>query len=229
VNGVECEPYLTTDHRVMLEQGPDIFSGVRYLQKATGAPRVVIAVEANKLDAAEALRAAVPEGAPIEVAVVEVKYPQGAEKMLITALLGREVPSGGLPIDVHALCVNVATAAEIGRFFAEPRNRDLLSRLRAAGVRARPERRAEGPAGGPLVGKTVVITGTLPGRTRAEAKAAVEALGGRVASSVSRKTDLVVYGEAPGSKLDRARDLGVETLDAEGFEALAGSRINRLE
>ena len=59
INGAECEPYLSTDHRVMLEQTADIFAGIRYLQKATAAPRVVIAIEANKLDAAEALRAAV--------------------------------------------------------------------------------------------------------------------------------------------------------------------------
>ena len=69
----------------------------------------------DRIDAAEALRAAIPAGAPIEVEVFEVKYPQGAEKMLISALLGREVPSGGLPLNVGALVVNVATSAEIGR------------------------------------------------------------------------------------------------------------------
>ena len=115
VNGVECEPYLTTDHRVMLEQQSDIFAGIRYLAKATGAPRVLIGVEANKADAADALRAGLPDDQSVKVAVLDVKYPQGAEKMLITALLAREVPSGGLPIDVGALCVNVATTAEIGR------------------------------------------------------------------------------------------------------------------
>jgi DNA ligase (NAD+) len=70
----------------------------------------------------------------------------------------------------------------------------------------------------PFRGKTVVLTGSLPGRTRQSAKAAVEALGGRVASSVSRKTDLVVAGEAAGSKLGRARELGVEVIDPEEFE-----------
>ncbi len=115
VNGVECEPYLTTDHRVMLEQGDDIFHGIRYLLKLTGAERVIIGIEANKLDAAEALAAKIPPELPVSVEVLKVKYPQGAEKMLITALLGREVPSGGLPVDVNALCINVATTAEIGR------------------------------------------------------------------------------------------------------------------
>ena len=71
-------------------------------------------MESNKADAADALRAAIPDGAPISVEVLPVKYPQGAEKMLMTALLGREVPSGGLPLDVQAMCINVSTTAEIG-------------------------------------------------------------------------------------------------------------------
>ncbi|MCA8975952.1 MAG: electron transport complex subunit RsxC [Planctomycetes bacterium] len=115
INGAECEPYLTTDHRVMLEHAADVIAGIPYLMKATGAPRTVIAIEANKPDAATVLAQAVPPGAPITVQVLPVKYPQGAEKMLITALLGREVPSGGLPLDVGALVTNVATCAEIGR------------------------------------------------------------------------------------------------------------------
>ncbi|MBT8494567.1 MAG: electron transport complex subunit RsxC [Deltaproteobacteria bacterium] len=115
INGVECEPYLTTDHRVMLEQVADIYNGARYLEKVTGAERIIIGVEANKPDAADALRAAIPADLPIEVMVLEVKYPQGAEKMLISALLGREVPSGGFPYQVGAICINVATTAEIGR------------------------------------------------------------------------------------------------------------------
>jgi len=115
LNGAECEPYLTTDHRVMLEHRNDIYMGVRYLLKATGAQRAVIGVESNKLDAVEALRAGVPDDLPLTVEVAQVKYPQGAEKMLITALFGLEVPSGGLPADVGITVVNVATAAEIGR------------------------------------------------------------------------------------------------------------------
>ena len=115
INGVECEPYLTTDHRVMLEQDADIFHGIRYLLRLTGAPRCVIGVESNKPDAATHLASRVPAGMPVTVETVPVKYPQGAEKMLITALLGREVPSGGLPSDVGVVVVNVATTAEIGR------------------------------------------------------------------------------------------------------------------
>lgn len=115
INGIECEPYLTTDHRVMLEQADDIFMGIRYLLKSTGAKQVIIGIEANKQDAADHLTQKIPAGIPVTVKVVPVKYPQGAEKMLITSLLGKEVPSGGLPIDVHAVVVNVATTAEIGR------------------------------------------------------------------------------------------------------------------
>ena len=115
INGIECEPYLTTDHRVMLEQADDIFMGIRYLLKSTGAKEVIIGIEGNKQDAADHLTQKIPAGMPVTVKVVPVKYPQGAEKMLITSLLGKEVPSGGLPIDVHAVVVNVATTAEIGR------------------------------------------------------------------------------------------------------------------
>lgn len=127
INGVECEPWLTTDHRVMLEQVDDIFQGIRYLLKATGAEKAIIGIEANKPDAVEALRAACPAGEPVSVEVVKVKYPQGAEKMLIKALLGREVPSGGLPVDVNVVVQNVATTAEIGRLL--PHGRGIMERV----------------------------------------------------------------------------------------------------
>lgn len=127
INGVECEPYLTTDHRVMLEQRDDVYTGIRYLLKVTGAKRVIIGVEANKPDAAAHLANGLPRDLPASVEVLSVKYPQGAEKMLISALLDREVPSGGLPLDVHALCVNVATTAEIGRLL--PQGRGIQERV----------------------------------------------------------------------------------------------------
>jgi electron transport complex protein RnfC len=127
INGVECEPFLTTDHRVMLEQSDDIFMGIRYLLKISGAERVIIGVEANKQDAANHLQESFPDDLNGSVEVLEVKYPQGAEKMLFSALLGREVPSGGLPLDIHALCCNVATTAEIGRLL--PRGRGIQERV----------------------------------------------------------------------------------------------------
>ena len=127
INGIECEPYLTTDHRVMLEQPDDIYMGIRYLLKATGAPQAIIGIEANKRDAAELLEKNMPGDLPATVQVVPVKYPQGSEKMLITSILDREVPSGGLPIDVGVVVVNVATTAEIGRLL--PHGRGIQERV----------------------------------------------------------------------------------------------------
>jgi electron transport complex protein RnfC len=127
LNGIECEPFLTTDHRVMLEQAADIFMGIRYLIKATGVDHVIIGIEANKKDAAAHLEKERPADLPVTIKVVPVKYPQGSEKMLITSLLGREVPSGGLPADVGAIVVNVATTAEIGRLL--PHGRGIQERV----------------------------------------------------------------------------------------------------
>jgi electron transport complex protein RnfC len=127
INGIECEPYLTTDHRVMLEQSDDIITGIRYLMKSTGAKRTIIGIEANKQDAADHLTEKTLDIPNVSVQVVPVKYPQGSEKMLITSILGREVPSGGLPIDVKAVVVNVATTAEIGRLL--PHGRGIQERV----------------------------------------------------------------------------------------------------
>ena len=127
LNGIECEPYLTTDHRVMLEQAKDILTGIKYLLKATGAKRAIIGIEANKQNAADHLQKMIPSGDPVSVKVVPVKYPQGSEKMLITSILDREVPSRGLPIDVNVVVVNVATAAEIGRLL--PHGRGIQERV----------------------------------------------------------------------------------------------------
>lgn len=149
VNGVECEPYLTTDHRVMLEQRDDVILGIRYLLRASGAARAIVGVEENKRDAAEHLRRGLPADLPASVEVLRVKYPQGAEKVLITALLGREVPSRGLPVDVHALCVNVATTAEIGRLL--PHGRGIQERVvTVAGPAVRRKGNYRVPIGTPL-------------------------------------------------------------------------------
>ena len=117
INGAECEPYLTTDHRVMLEYPADVLTGIRYLLTATQAGETVIAIEANKPDAADSLRNEIAKRSitDISVQVVPVKYPQGAEKILIQALTGRQIPSGKLPIDVGTICTNVTTCAEIGQ------------------------------------------------------------------------------------------------------------------
>ena len=111
-NGVECEPYLTSDHRMMLEESERVLQGVALLQYVYGAERVVIGIEANKPDAIALLKKQSAD-APIEILPLQVKYPQGAEKQLIVAATGREVPSGGLPMDVGVAVHNVSTAAAV--------------------------------------------------------------------------------------------------------------------
>ncbi len=111
-NGVECEPYLTADHRMMLEESERILQGVALLQYVFGAERVVIGIEANKPDAIAHLEKEC-SGTPVEVMPLEVKYPQGAEKQLISAVTGKEVPSGGLPMDIGVAVHNVSTAAAV--------------------------------------------------------------------------------------------------------------------
>jgi electron transport complex protein RnfC len=117
INGCECEPYLTSDHRTMLEQPEKVYEGVRIALKALGIKRAVIGIEANKPDAIEMMRKTAPEGLDITVQPLQVKYPQGAEKMLIKAVMDREVPSGALPSSIGAMVQNVATAANVAIAF----------------------------------------------------------------------------------------------------------------
>jgi DNA ligase (NAD+) len=116
--------------------------------------------------------------------------------------------------------VGPKVAHSIRRFFDEPRNRELVERLRQAGLTftAPKKKRARGP----LDGKTFVLTGTLPLWSREEAKEKIEAAGGKVAGSVSKKTDYVVAGDAAGSKLDKARDLGVAVIDEPALRKMLG-------
>lgn len=127
INGCECEPYLTTDYRVMVEQADKIIAGILIALRATGAPEAVIAIENNKPAAIEAMMRAVPAGAPISVCSLTTKYPQGAEKMLSKAIMDREVPSGGLPSDAGMACFNVATLAQLGELL--PEGRGLIERV----------------------------------------------------------------------------------------------------
>jgi Na+-translocating ferredoxin:NAD+ oxidoreductase subunit C len=117
LNGAECEPYLTTDHRIMVEQPERVHFGARIMMQALGVTRAVIGVENNKPDAVERLRATIPTDLDITVHALTVKYPQGAEKMLIHALTGKEVPSGKLPVQVGAVVQNVGTVASIAEVF----------------------------------------------------------------------------------------------------------------
>lgn len=113
LNGCECEPYLTADHRMMVEEPDKAVFGLKALMKATGASKGLIGVEENKPDAIEAVKKAIGGSSEITVVVLEAKYPQGAEKMLIKAALGRKVPTGKLPLDVGVVVNNVGTAAAI--------------------------------------------------------------------------------------------------------------------
>ncbi|MFW5873422.1 MAG: electron transport complex subunit RsxC [Bacillota bacterium] len=113
LNGAECEPYLTVDHRMMLEKGHEIIEGLKLLIKATGAKKGLIGIENNKSDAIRTLKSLVADETNIEVKETETKYPQGGEKMLIKALLNREVPIGGLPLDVGVVVNNTSTAAAV--------------------------------------------------------------------------------------------------------------------
>ncbi len=117
LNGAECEPYLTTDHRIMVEYPERVQLGVRIMMKTLGAKRAVIGVERNKPDAIAALIRTLPADIDVTVLPLTVKYPQGAEKMLIKAVIGREVPSGKLPVSVGVVVQNVGSAASIGEIF----------------------------------------------------------------------------------------------------------------
>ena len=110
LNGAECEPWLTADHRLMLETPAEILEGFLLIMKALGCSKGLVGVEANKMDAVAAMVKAVPAGADVTVVPLEVKYPQGAEKQLIDALLRRKVPSRGLPMDVGVVVQNVGTS-----------------------------------------------------------------------------------------------------------------------
>lgn len=121
VNGAECEPYLSSDHRAMVEYPEMIVEGLRILMKATGAPHGIIAIENNKLDAEKLLSDLTKDDPSIEIALMQTKYPQGSEKHIIKAVLGREVPSGKLPIDVGVVVNNIDTCISIVRAITQGR------------------------------------------------------------------------------------------------------------
>lgn len=119
INGAECEPYLTADHRVMVEYPEKIVFGLKAIMKAVGVDKGIIGIEKNKPDAISAIREAAKNEPNIQVATLKVKYPQGDEKRLINAILGREVPSGGLPMDVGAVVCNVSSTKAIAEAILE--------------------------------------------------------------------------------------------------------------
>lgn len=116
INGAECEPYLTADHRLMIERSKDIVKGALIIKRVLEAEEVIIAIEGNKRDAIQRMREA-GQKEDVHVVVLPTRYPMGAEKTLIRTLTGREVPSGGLPSDVGVVVNNVGTAAAICELF----------------------------------------------------------------------------------------------------------------
>ena len=127
INGVECEPYLTSDHRLMLEKGHELMVGIQILMKSLNVDKALIGIENNKPDAIKYLKSIAVEYKGVEVHGLKVKYPQGGEKQLIKALTNREVPSGGLPIDIGAVVHNVGTAYAV--YEAVQKNKPLFERV----------------------------------------------------------------------------------------------------
>ena len=126
LNGCECEPYLTADYRLMVEAPEPIVTGALLAGRCVDAKKIVIVIEDNKPKAVEAVSRAA-DGTGVQVAVVKTKYPMGGERQVIPAVLGREVPTGGLPLDVGAVVINVGTAAAVAR--AVVRGKPLTHRL----------------------------------------------------------------------------------------------------
>jgi electron transport complex protein RnfC len=127
VNGCECEPYLTTDHRLMLERTEELLKGISIVKQALGAKQAIIGIEDNKMDAIEAIRELLSEFENIQVQAVQTHYPQGSEKLLIKVLLDREVPSGGFPYQVGVVVQNIATLSQLGVLL--PNNQGLIERV----------------------------------------------------------------------------------------------------
>ena len=127
INGAECEPYLTADHRLMVEHAEGILDGAALFAAVIGVSKVIIAIEKNKPDAIEIMRKAVAGRQGFSVEAMGVIYPQGAEKQLIYALTKRKVPAGGLPMDIGVLVQNVGTA--LAAYDAVRHNRPLIQRV----------------------------------------------------------------------------------------------------
>ncbi len=113
INGCECEPYLTSDHRLMVEAPQPIIAGLQLAMKAAGAARGIIAIEDNKPEAINIVLTEIKDKDNIQLAICQTKYPQGGERQLIQAILNRTVPTGGLPLDVGVVVINAGTASAI--------------------------------------------------------------------------------------------------------------------
>jgi Na+-translocating ferredoxin:NAD+ oxidoreductase subunit C len=127
INGVECEPYLTSDHRLMLEKAEEILVGTQLLMKALKVEKAIVGIENNKPDAIKLFSDKIKDYPGTDIVALKVKYPQGGEKQLIKAITGREVPSGALPVAVGAIVSNVGTAFAV--YEAVQKNKPLFERI----------------------------------------------------------------------------------------------------
>jgi electron transport complex protein RnfC len=127
INGCECEPYLSCDHRTMLEYPDELIRGIGYAMQASGTKKAIIGIEDNKLDAVKILLQRLRNHPHISVQAVETKYPQGSEKMLIQSLLNRKVPAGGIPADIGVVVNNVGTMSALGKLL--PKGEGLIERI----------------------------------------------------------------------------------------------------
>lgn len=127
INGAECEPYLTSDHMLMLEKGEEILVGISIIMNVIGIENAIIGIENNKEDAIEHLRKISVKYPGIRIQGLKVKYPQGSEKHLIKSITGREVPSGGLPVDVGTVVFNIGTMFAV--YEAVQKNKPLIERV----------------------------------------------------------------------------------------------------
>ena len=197
VNGCECEPYLTCDHRVMLEHTDALLRGIRIVMRATRAKRALIGVEDNKMDAVRVIREKLAGDDAIQVRAVKTKYPQGAEKMLIESLLKQQIPEGGLPVDLGVAVYNVGTLAQVGDLL--PAGRGLIERVvtvSGAGV-ARPGNYLV-PIGTPV--------GFLLQQAGADAEATKVILGGPMMGMTVASLDVPITKGASGVVVYAADD-----------------------
>ncbi|MCK4763626.1 MAG: electron transport complex subunit RsxC [Candidatus Aminicenantes bacterium] len=204
VNGVECEPYLTADHRVMLEKSDEILSGIQVMKKAGKVDRAIIGIEANKPDAIEMMTKKAENIPGVEVVPLQVFYPQGAEKQLIKALLNREIPSGKLPLDVGCITNNVATALAV--YEAVQKNKPLVERVVA------------------ITGKKLSKTGNFKVRIGTPAGKLLEALGEEIPAHTSK----VICGGPMMGKAVNSLEVPI-TKGISGFILIDGSEAGRRE
>jgi Na+-translocating ferredoxin:NAD+ oxidoreductase subunit C len=184
INGVECEPYLTSDHRLMLERGEEILIGVSILMKALNVEKAIIGIENNKPDAITHLSNLATGFKGISVQPLKVKYPQGAEKQLIKALAKREVPSGRLPLDVGVVVQNVSTAFAV--YEAVQKNKPLFERVVT------------------ITGKSVAKPGNYLVRTGTPVSSLIETAGG-----IPEDTGKIVNGGPMMGKAVNSTDIPV--------------------